>query len=359
MNSFFRWGMIPALLVIVACGVIAFRIVFVEDADVAVPEVVGMSILDAADKLQQIGLLAKVDKVESAQPAGMVISQHIEPGMRVGRGKVVLLKVSRGGERTQIPDVRGREYGEAVKLLSEAGFSVESALRVTDPLAPAGRVIAQNPAFPAAVGGVRSVKLLISEGDEGSTGLLFVPNLAGQSVELAKNILSQSKLSLDQIKTEPTNDVAEGLVISTTPRAGARVPVGAPITLSIARKPNADEDPVVINSADESTDPVVVSPDKPTPPRPNPKPPVPPKPDSDETLPTPSAKKVAKIRYQVPPLTKALTLKIELVDVNGSRTLKDSLVNGSEYITLDAPFVGEARVLIQLGGELVWQDKFE
>lgn len=357
MNNFFRWGMIPALLVIIACGVIAFRIVFVEDADVAVPEVVGMSILDAADRLQQIGLLAKVDKVESAQPAGMVITQHIEPGMRVGRGKVVLLKVSRGGERTPIPDVRGAEYGEAVKLLSEAGFSVESVLRVTDALAPAGSVIAQNPAHPAMVGGLRSVRLLISEGEQNSSGLLFVPNLSGQSVELAKNILSQTKLSLDQIKTEPTNDIAEGLVVSTTPRAGARVPVGAPITLSIARKPNVDEDPVLIKSEDavdpiKPADPTPQPPKSPAPSQPNPTPPA-------ETPPPPSAKKIAKIRYQVPPLTKALTLKIELVDVNGSRTLKDSLVNGSEYITLDAPFVGEARVLIQLGGELVWQDKFE
>lgn len=45
----------------------------------------------------------------------------------------------------QIPDVRGMTFAEAAKTLDSLGFSVGNVLRVTDPLKPAGTVIAQNP----------------------------------------------------------------------------------------------------------------------------------------------------------------------------------------------------------------------
>ena len=368
MNNFFRWGMILALLVIVGCGVIAVRIVFVEDSDVTVPSLVGMSMTDAAVSLQQVGLLAKVDQVDSSQPTGTVISQHIEAGQRVGKGKVVLIKVSKGGERIPVPDVRGLEFGEAVRTLDQAGFKAGAVLRVTDSLKPAGSVIAQNPAAPALVGGNRAIQLLVCEGNTGQTGgMLFVPDLRGQTVALAGDILTQTGLSLDKIITLPSDAVPEGTVIASIPRSGARIPSGGVITLHVAKAPlpsaNAGDEPISLGEP-KPVEPKPVEP-KPTPqaeskpdPKPIPKPEAKPVVTQQETKPV-EARKVAKIRYQVPPLTKPLSLKIEIVDVNGTRTLKDTQTGGSEYITLDAPYAGEARVLIHLGGDFVWQDRFE
>ena len=67
----------------------------------------------------------------------------------------------------------------------------------------------------------------------------------------------------------------------------------------------------------------------------------------------------AKIRYQVPPLTKPLSLKIELVDTSGTRTILSRDVKGGEYISLDSPFNREAVVTIYLGGEFVWQERYK
>ncbi len=66
----------------------------------------------------------------------------------------------------------------------------------------------------------------------------------------------------------------------------------------------------------------------------------------------------AKIRYQVPPITKPMGLKIEMVDAAGTRNLLGRDVKGGEYITLDAPFVKESVVTIYLGGEFVWQERY-
>lgn len=157
MNRFFRFGMLLALLVILGSGFMALKIVFSESPDVEVPALAGLSMVEAVDSLEKLGLLAKVDQVDSTQGAGTVISQWPEAGEGVPKGKVVLLKVSKGGERLSLPDVRGLEFGEAVRRLSDGGFKVAEILRVADPLKAAGTVIAQNPAAPAMIPATTSV----------------------------------------------------------------------------------------------------------------------------------------------------------------------------------------------------------
>jgi serine/threonine-protein kinase len=61
----------------------------------------------------------------------------------------------------------------------------------------------------------------------------------------------------------------------------------------------------------------------------------------------------------VPPLTRSLPLKIEISDGDGRRVLRDQQANGGEYITIDEPYSGNANVTVQLGGELVWQEKYD
>ena len=92
MSRFFRIGMLLALLVILGSGFVALKIVFSESPDVEVPTLVGLSMVEAVDGLEKLGLLAKVDQVDSTQGAGTVISQWPEAGEGVPRGKVVLLR---------------------------------------------------------------------------------------------------------------------------------------------------------------------------------------------------------------------------------------------------------------------------
>jgi serine/threonine-protein kinase len=47
------------------------------------------------------------------------------------------------------------------------------------------------------------------------------------------------------------------------------------------------------------------------------------------------------------------------VDKNGTRVLLDRPANAGEYISLDAPYEGQSSVTIYLGGEFVWQDRYQ
>ncbi|MDO5562400.1 MAG: PASTA domain-containing protein, partial [Synergistaceae bacterium] len=173
MSKIHRWGIIIAFVVILICAWIGIRAVFVEEKNASVPLVVGMPLVDAVDELQKQGLLAKVDKIDSPEAADTVISQNLSEGQKISRGKVILLKVSKGGSIIPIPDVRGMKFEDGIKRLSESGFKVSKIIRVTDKLKPAGSIIAQNPSAPQTVPSNTMLSILVSAGaTEGST---FVP----------------------------------------------------------------------------------------------------------------------------------------------------------------------------------------
>ncbi len=388
MGKFHRWGIIIAFAVIMICGWIAIKAVFIEAKDVTVPSVVGPQLIDAVDKLQNQGLLAKVDKIDSPERADTVISQNIPEGTKVSKGKVLLLKVSKGGSIVPIPDVRGMKFEEGIKRLSEAGFKVDKVLRVTDKLKPAGSIIAQNPASPQTVAANAMVSLLVSSGPSGDSSFVSVPDLIGLSDEIAKKTLEQSNLAFGESSETPSTSKPEGTVVSTSPRKGASVPAGTLVNFVLARKPldneNSDEIPPVSNQNVEraevvrkvvikestpvkiplKTDKVVLDEQKPETKITEQKAPVesvPVIPDKKEevvTIKTNLPKKTAKIRYQTPPLSKPLSLKIEMTDGTGSKIIKNGTAQSGEYISLDVPYYGTSSVVITLGGDLVWQDRF-
>lgn len=383
MGRIHRWGMFAALVVIIACAYLGVKMVFVEDKDVAVPGVTGMQLVDALNALQSRGLLAKVDKIDASAPADTVVSQNISAGEKAARGKVVLLRVSKGGAARAIPDVRGMKFEESVKTLSDAGFKVDRVVRVTDALTASGTVIAQNPAAPQRVSSNSMVTLLVSSGAKGENSFVTVPDLRGYGQQSAIDMIEQLGLKLGQTDEAPSDSMPEGSVLASKPKAGSKVPAGSIISLTFARAPLPTDAPpaevppandqdsaraeavrkVVIKETKPETIPTKIPPRDETkteePPQPEePHVTEPPKEQTPPPPPLPAGSKTAKVRYQVPPLAKPLSLKIELMDDYGTRVLKDETAKSGEYISMDVPYSGEARITIYLGGDFVWQDRY-
>lgn len=398
MNRLFKWGIIVALLVLVFSGLMAVRIIFVEKDDVEVPVIIGMSAVEATNMLQNTGLSARIDLVDSDQSEGTVISQSPSGGERTEKGKIVIVRISRGGVQARIPDVRGMEYAAAVRELDSAGFKIGTILRVPDSMKAAGTVIAQNPASPAMVQNNRMVELLVSEGQKGKTEMIQVPDLKGQQEKMAREILEQSELTVSRAITVESDQVPEGTVLRTQPRAGARVPHGNAIILYLA-KPRAAQAPQENVPVQAGAPAITTTPSAPqtqpqTPSEPirladpipvyNPndpgsggsvrteQPPSATQPTAIVTLPAAPGgsggsspepgvpgRKTAKIRYQVPPLTRPLQLKIAITDEAGTRILRDQQAKGGEYLTMNIQYAGpNATVTVHLDGELVWQEKY-
>ncbi|GHV52416.1 penicillin-binding protein [Synergistales bacterium] len=389
MNKFFRWGIGVALLILIGSAVMAARIIFVEEKDVIVPSLVGMSAVEAANKLQSTGLSARIDQVDSEEPENTVVSQNISAGERAAKGNIVTIRASRGGAMIQVPDVRGLEFAEAVKKLDASGLKMGNVLRVPDQLKPVGTVIAQNPASPASVLSTRMIELLVSEGGQSGSSTVQVPDLVGQEESMARQIVEQSGLVVSRALYIDSKLVPAGSVTRTQPRAGARVQNGAAVVLYVAKAQSSaapdsgtQTTPRDSGAQSQSTQSGTIQTQPVIPTHPNTSaqtpptdtaaapPTVPVIPETSAQTPAISARpaqpqhqpvpgKTARIRYQVPPLSRSLSLKIQITDSSGTRILRSGQTGGGEYITIDAPYANNADVTVYLDGELVWEERYE
>lgn len=382
MKKIFRWSMILVLLVIVGAGATVIHTIFWGGGDEAVPPMRGTSVLDAVSQIERMGLEVRVEQVDSTFPSGTVLSQWPEPGTRIGRNKVVILKVSKGGHRTSLPDVRGLEKDQAVKKLEGLGFSIGDILKINDDTKPLGVVLAQSPSAPAMVEKGQKIDLMISKGPAVAGGKVSVPDVLQREEIVAKKLIQESGLMVSNVEYIITMNTPQGMVMGLSPKAGTLVNPGSGVILRVAKEgvpETAKTEPPVKEKAVKvsmpgmggtphhtekvETEQISQSVQQPS------------GVESQnsgegevavqETLPEEVNKteaeipgKTAKIRYQVPPLTKPLQLKIELIDVSGSRIILDKAVKGGEYISINETYGQEAVVTIYLGGEFVWQEKY-
>lgn len=390
-----RWAVVLALLVILISGSVAFYTVFFGGKDLVVPPLREMSVLDAVESAERMGFEVKIEQVDSSVPAGTVLAQWPDPGAKVRRDKTVILKVSKGGNRRALSDLRGMEQKQAARAIEEQGFVVGEVLRIHDDARPAGSVVAQNPASPAMVEGDRKIDLLVSMGPVPRDGKIPVPDIAQRDEGTARELLQQAGLRVGGVEYVNTQQTPSGMVMGTKPKAGAMVRQGDPIVIQVAAAKRKEPDPAPESrqvqpvTPDATSAVIVEQPQNPvsqigpagpvrpmTPeqqelagaiglppgdspisaPTPVAGPPV--KQEPPAPRPGPSTG-TARIRYQVPPLTKPLPLKIEMVDGTGTKALLARDVKGGEFISLDSPFMTEAVVTVYLGGEFVWQERYK
>jgi serine/threonine-protein kinase len=384
----YKWVMFLILLVIVVSGGMAVLTIWSGGKGLAVPPLKEMSVVEAVDEAQRLGLKLKIEQIESTLPGGTVLSQWPEPGAKIKKDATVILKVSKGGNRIALPDVRGLEYSQALKKLEESGFQAGDTLRVSDDTRAAGVVIAQSPSAPVMLESTRKIDLLVSQGQVSQNGLIQVPEVLQREEQIARKLVEESGLVVANVEYVYTQNSPEGMVISIRPKVGTSLKRGQGVVLQVAslKKPPSQEKAevsqagTVLASAVSGTAEKVSGQTEATsksqlpsggtlipvkPPSSKPSTATAPvtKPSTQlaatpKSAPVPAGSKVAKIRYQVPPLTKQMPLKIEIVDGSGTRVLLNREVKGGEYVSLEAPYIEEGVVTIFLGGEFVWQDRY-
>ncbi len=92
-------------------------------APVKIVSVVGAPLTEAQDQLGTLGLQVAVEEAFSDTVAsGDVISQNPPPNTQGHRMDTITLTVSKGPETVAMPDLTGRQYGEAAKELETLGL---------------------------------------------------------------------------------------------------------------------------------------------------------------------------------------------------------------------------------------------
>jgi serine/threonine-protein kinase len=390
--------------------------------DAPMPSLRDKSVIDAAAEADRLGLAVRLEQVVSSLPEGRVLAQYPDPGVRVRRNQTVILQVSRGGVRRPVPDVRNFDAARAQVVIREQGFEVGDIVYIKDDSRAGGFVIAQSPAAPAHVPGDKKIDLLVSQGGAGADGKAVIPDVAQMTERQARDLLTASGFKIPAVDYVYHPNAIEGEVIGTRPAAGASARIGEGIRLKVAtakRPAGAPEPPAQIpaaavpppasvpgqvrvevpghgsivvveasgqvprsagtnaNAAEPrpraaanpalptaasapagqpaAAQPAVV---QPAAIQPTAAQPAAGQPTAVQPAVLTPAGKIARIRYQVPPLARPLQLKIEMADPSGTKVLLERSAKSGEYVALDAPYSRECAVTIYLGGEFVWQDRY-
>lgn len=225
-----------------------------ETKQVEMIDVTGLSRAVAEKKLKDLGLLTKINYVESsAYDAETVISSDIEAGMMVDEGMKITLTVSMGNEGVAVPDITGKTLEDAENELIKAGFEVNKT-ESSSSTVEANRVISQNPEAGSKAPKGSAVTITVSTGAEDSK--VRVPELLGMSemdamallVELGLELGSVSQVNHDEYEADQVcyQDYSVGSFVEPGTRISIKVSMGAKIsTYSYSGSitgPTAEED---------------------------------------------------------------------------------------------------------------------
>ncbi len=200
-------------------------------------EVAGLSMKEAKDKLEKLGLKVEIKYVENdAYPQNQVIGADVEEGIMLDPGTKVTLTVSTGKEGIAVPQVTGISYEEAKNTLEKAGFVVnknESSSATVE----INMVISQNPESGSKATKGSAVTIVVSTGAEDSK--VRVPDLMGKSEEEAIALLIEAGLNVGTTARVNNEDYPADQVCYQSYSVGSFVERGLAIDIKISMGPKA------------------------------------------------------------------------------------------------------------------------
>lgn len=154
---------------------------------VDVPELVGLTLDDAREALEAVGLRVGniTEEFDDSQPGGAVVSSDPSPGEALRANSPVSLTVSTAAV---VPDIRGMDIDEARAELEDAGFTVVDGPAETDEDVLDGKAVRTEPSADELVDAKTTTVRLIPSNS------VRVPMVLGDSVGSAVDKLRERGL---------------------------------------------------------------------------------------------------------------------------------------------------------------------
>jgi beta-lactam-binding protein with PASTA domain len=204
-----------------------------------VPALAGQSQAGATARINAVGLrvgqIARRSDPNMASGAVLVVTPA--PGTALPRGSAVNLVVSTGVAQVAVPPVVGRSSAVARNLLAQRNLAVGVVTTAPSTTVAKGLVVSSKPGSGAYVRPGAAVGLVVSSGPPVVT--LAVPSVAGRSLANAQALLTGQNLAVGAVTNQASSTVAKGLVISSSPGAGAQVQSGTRVSLVVSSGPAA------------------------------------------------------------------------------------------------------------------------
>lgn len=135
------------------------------------------------------------------------------------------------GTTQEVPSVAGLLLAEAQGVLSQSGFQPVEAETKSDPKAPVGTVVAQNPPAGSLVKPGRRIYLTISGGEL----LVDVPSLRGLSLRDARFALERVGLHLGFVAHEASNTFFVNTIMDQSIQPGGKSARGSSVHVTVSQ----------------------------------------------------------------------------------------------------------------------------
>lgn len=243
--SFFRVASLLMLLVVVALLAAITTMHFaIHGAEVQVPALKGMTVVDARRETAGLGLSLDVDNryYSGDVAAGHILTQSPAAGTVVRREWRVRVSESLGPQKVDVPDTVGMQDRVAALQLRRAGLEVGMSARIPLENSNEGRVMAQDPPAHAQDIEQPSINLLVAAADDNAADGYVMPDFTGVPI-----VTAQMELTKVGIKTATPNyaegtiqmagnaAILPGMIVAQSPPAGARVDQSTVVKLTVAK----------------------------------------------------------------------------------------------------------------------------
>lgn len=197
-----------------------------EAAAIPAPNFVGMTIRDARKAASSQGIALIEDESRDAPDAqpGEILEQNPLPTVPLANREIRVITAK--AKEARIPNLVGKPIAEAKTALAEFGVEVTEVQK--DSSKTPGTVLSQKPLPNSKLTPGTPVELTIA-----SLPLIQVPALTGKYLNAAKTALKDSGLELGDLKRVEHAEHGENYVLRQDPAAGAKVPFGTVVNLTV------------------------------------------------------------------------------------------------------------------------------
>jgi eukaryotic-like serine/threonine-protein kinase len=223
--------------VLLAAAVVAGWYVYTKIQDqlnqtkpVAVPLVEGSIERLAVENVRAKGLKVRVRRLPNDKvDVGRVYDQQPDPGERIDKGNTVVIFVSTGKPKVQVPDVVGDQATDAVAQLTRAGL--RAAIHRINSDKESGTVTGQFPKAGTRILKGEKVRINVSQGPKP----IGVPPVVGVTYEQAAATLQGAGFAV--ARRDVDSNEPRGVVVQQDPGANTLSSRGSTVTLFVSKGP--------------------------------------------------------------------------------------------------------------------------
>lgn len=223
-------AVIVALAALVGIG---FATGLFDKKDIEVPDFRGMTIEEAEDKAEDLGIEVKIGKYEfsTEYEQDQIMDQDPNHGEMVAKGDTVTVDISKGGERGVIPNLIGKSEEDAKKMIEDYGFELGT-VKEKESHEEKGTVIEQDPSAGSEGKQGDTINITISDGSGKEMG--EVPYVLGMSEDEARAAIEEAGFKVGDVSEGVSSAYDNGKVMWQEYNSGTSLEKGTVIDIKIS-----------------------------------------------------------------------------------------------------------------------------